>query len=280
VPTFSAADGTFLHFELVGSGPHLICHGGGPGRAVAYLEDLGGLSRTRTLVLLDSRGTGHSALPADGVSLGFDLLARDVVALADHLHLGRFDLLAHSAGAIVAQQVITDVGERVARLVLVTPTSNLQAKGYADLDEIRDRRKGEEWYEGAAYARELLADGVTGLEAGRLMSALTPFFYATWGERQREHHSHAGAQLSRRAEAGFRGPGPDRGAIAAALADWSGQVLILVGAEDGMTGVVSGERVAAAFNSATVERIAGAGHYPWIDQPGVVSLTVERWLAR
>jgi pimeloyl-ACP methyl ester carboxylesterase len=111
------------------------------------------------------------------------------------------------------------------------------------------------------------------------MAALAPFFYASWGERQQEHDSHAGAQMSRRAELGFRGAGPDRKAIAAALAAWPGSVLIVNGAEDGMTGVVSGERVAASFADATVEVLPGAGHYPWVDQPVLLSATVERWLS-
>jgi pimeloyl-ACP methyl ester carboxylesterase len=38
---------------------------GGPMQASAYLGDLGGLSAHRSLVLLDLRGTGESAIPAD-----------------------------------------------------------------------------------------------------------------------------------------------------------------------------------------------------------------------
>ena len=68
---FSAADGTSLAYTEVGAGPRLLCVPGGPGRASAYLEDLGGLADERTLVLLDSRATGASEVPADPSTLRF-----------------------------------------------------------------------------------------------------------------------------------------------------------------------------------------------------------------
>ena len=52
--------------------------------------------------MLDVRGTGESAIPADPASYRCDRLVDDVAALQDHLGLDRFDLLGHSAGANVA----------------------------------------------------------------------------------------------------------------------------------------------------------------------------------
>lgn len=106
--SFVSYDGTRLAYDLVGNGPLLLCLPGGPGRASAYLEDLGGLAKERTLVRLDARATGHSEVPADPASLRFDRLARDVEALRAHLaadgaDVERIDLLAHSAGCLVAQ---------------------------------------------------------------------------------------------------------------------------------------------------------------------------------
>jgi len=54
-----------LATRRVGSGPMLVCHPGGPGFSAAELADLGGLGATRELVLVDPRGTGASAAPAD-----------------------------------------------------------------------------------------------------------------------------------------------------------------------------------------------------------------------
>src|SRR3954470_21413880 len=100
---FSSYDGTKLSYDEVGSGPRLLCLPGGPGRAAAYLEDLGGLTADRTLVLLDARATGRSEVPADPSTLRYDRLADDVEALRQHLGLDAAAVLGHSAGTEVAQ---------------------------------------------------------------------------------------------------------------------------------------------------------------------------------
>jgi pimeloyl-ACP methyl ester carboxylesterase len=41
---FRSWDGTELAYRTVGSGPPLVCIPGGPGQAVEYLGELGGLS--------------------------------------------------------------------------------------------------------------------------------------------------------------------------------------------------------------------------------------------
>jgi proline iminopeptidase len=97
MPTFPAADGTELAYYVSGEGAPLVCVPGGPMRASAYLGDLGGLSAHKQLIMLDLRGTGKSAIPADPGSYRSDRLAEDVSALQEHLGLGRFDLLGHSA---------------------------------------------------------------------------------------------------------------------------------------------------------------------------------------
>ena len=46
--TFTSFDGTRLAYTELGTGPRLVCLPGGPGRASAYLEYLGGLAAERT----------------------------------------------------------------------------------------------------------------------------------------------------------------------------------------------------------------------------------------
>lgn len=129
MPAFASYDGTRLAYTEVGSGPRLVCLPGGPGRASAYLEDLGGLSRERTLVLLDSRATGRSEVPTDPATLRFDRLADDVEALRVHLGQEQLDLLAHSAGTVVAQVWASAHPDRVRSLVLVTPPDGRAGSG-------------------------------------------------------------------------------------------------------------------------------------------------------
>src|SRR5215211_1501369 len=99
---FAGTDGTRLAYHQAGEGDLLICLPGGPMQASAYLGDLGGLSAHRSLVLLDLRGTGESAVPADPASYRCDRLVDDVEALRTHLGPDRVDVLAHSAGGALA----------------------------------------------------------------------------------------------------------------------------------------------------------------------------------
>src|SRR5205085_2711807 len=82
-----AADGCRLAVHSLGDGPPLLCVPGGPGRAAEYLEDLGGLSGSRRLLLLDNRGTGGSELPPDRSSLQFPRLADDLDDVRRELEL-------------------------------------------------------------------------------------------------------------------------------------------------------------------------------------------------
>jgi pimeloyl-ACP methyl ester carboxylesterase len=84
---FAGTDGTRLAYHQAGEGRPLLCVPGGPMQASAYLGDLGGLSAHRSLVLLDLRGTGASAIPADPATYRCDRQVDDVEALRVHLGL-------------------------------------------------------------------------------------------------------------------------------------------------------------------------------------------------
>jgi pimeloyl-ACP methyl ester carboxylesterase len=96
--SFASYDGTEIGYRVLGDGLPLVCLPGGPGRAAEYLGDLGGLDRSRRLVLWDPRGVGESADPADPTTFRVDRLVEDVESLRVHLRLDQMDLLAHSAG--------------------------------------------------------------------------------------------------------------------------------------------------------------------------------------
>ena len=81
MPSFTSYDGAELAFHVDGDGPAIVCLPGGPMQASAYLDDLGGLSAHRSLLLLDLRGTGASELPAQPASYRCDRLVDGVEPL-------------------------------------------------------------------------------------------------------------------------------------------------------------------------------------------------------
>ena len=274
-----APDGTRLAYVEVGDGPPLVCLPGGPGRASAYLEDLGGLSHERTLVRLDTRATGHSEVPADPASLRFDRLAADVEALRETLGLEQVDLLGHSAGCLVAQAWAAAHPERVRSLVLVTPTDRLQGGQRSDVAAIRATRDGEPWYAEAAAAAVAMADAQPAQQQA-LMRATRPFMYGRWDERTQAHAATADHQSSKRAELGF-GVDIDEVNLAGmqtSLAALDVPVLVVGGERDAVTGVASVGLVAASFTRAQTVVLPRAGHFPWVDEPAAFRAVVSSFL--
>ncbi len=275
---FRTSDGTRLHYSEVGSGPRLVCQPGGPGSAVAYLEDLGGLSATRTLVLLDPRATGRSELPADPSSLSFPQLAQDLEDLRLHLGEQQLDLLGHSAGCTVAQVYAAAHPDRLRALVLAAPYS-WRDQARADVPAIRSARSGEPWYDDA-HAAEVALPDASPAEQAALQRALRPFSYGRWDERTQAHAELTGRLSNKRAQLGFvPGQGFDPEALFAALRAVPAAVLVLGGERDGQTGAAAVATVASWFPAAQQVVLAGAGHHPWVDEPTAFRTVVERFLS-
>jgi pimeloyl-ACP methyl ester carboxylesterase len=273
-----ARDGTRLAVHVRGSGPPLLCVPGGPGRASSYLEDLGGLAATRTLHLLDNRGTGASELPADRASLQFPRLADDVEDVRRGLELDDVDVLGHSAGCPVVLTHAARYPGTVRRLVLVTPSGRTFGWDADDLDAIRAARSGEPWYADAAEAQAALADASPRIR-GELEKETRPFWYGRWDERTQAHAAGADTQMSLRAGAGYP-PGPDYdvAAAAASLRSLDLPVLVVVGEHDALTGVTVADRFAEALPRAETTLVTGAGHFPWVDRADEFAKAVSAFL--
>jgi pimeloyl-ACP methyl ester carboxylesterase len=275
----TARDGIALAVHERGAGEPLLCLPGGPGRAAEYLEGLADLDRDRRLLLLDSRGSGASELPADRDSLRLDRLPTDVEDVRAALELDPVDMLAHSAGCPVALLHAAAHPSAVRRLVLVTPSGRPFGWEADDLDAIRAARKDEPWYDDAAAAQEALETANPRLRA-ELERETRPFWYGRWDERTQAHAAGADHQMSLRAAAGYLpGPGYDPLAARAALAQVTARVLVVVGRRDALTGVTAGERIASALPAAGVAVLDAAGHFPWVDEPAAFHDAVSGFLS-
>ncbi|KUL54804.1 translation initiation factor IF-2 [Streptomyces sp. NRRL F-4489] len=284
MPYFRTYDDTELHYRVLGpagsSLPPLVCLAGGPGRDAAYLGDLGGLPEHRQLVIPDSRGTGASPAAPDPARYAFPHLAEDVEALRTHLGLARFALLAHDAGAAVAQAYAAAHPERLTHLVLVCPGSRLQGELPDDAREIFTSRMHEDWWPRAAVAVQQLAEASDLAEVRDLLLAAAPLAYARWDEPQRAHAATEGAQLGPVPRAGFwQGVDePARRALLAGLRHVTCPVLVITGDRDAVSGMRAGDLVAASFPHARVRPLHLVGHYPWVDEPDLFRPLIEHFL--
>lgn len=280
MPTFPAPDGTLLAYHASGSGVPLVCLPGGPMQDSAYLGDLGGLDAHRTLIRLDLRGTGASAVPEDPASYRCDLQVEDVEALRVHLGLDTIDLLGHSAGANLAALYTARYPERVARLVLLTPGTaavGLDTSGEERLAAARRPwREREPWF-GPAYAA--LGELAAGRGSAEAFQAIAPFFHGTWDEAARERHAESHRQRNGEAAGAYAGEGAfEPTATRAVFAEFGRPVLVVAGEGDANTPVPTATAYAELFPKAELAVLAGAGHFPWHDDAEWLAATVGTFL--
>lgn len=272
--TFTAPDGTQLAYRLHGHGDPVICL---PGASAdpAYLGDLGGLAAHRTLVMLDMRGTGGSAIPDDPTSYRCDRLVDDVEALREHLGPATIDLLAHSGAVNVATQYAARHPRNLRRLALIGPST--RAVGIEITGETRRAvarlRKDEPWFPAAYAALEALTEGRDGNP-----DDIAPFFWGRWDAAAREHHA-ASQPANTDALAHFGAEGAfDPPTTRAALADCTAPVLLLTGEYDVNSPPETTAELARLFPHATVVIQPEAGHYPWLDSPTHFTATLAPFL--
>ncbi|SHM09851.1 alpha/beta fold hydrolase [Actinacidiphila paucisporea] len=277
MPTFTAPDGTLLAYRTAGDGDPLLCLPGGPTDA-RYLGDLGGLSAHRRLILLDPRGTGGSAVPADTSSYRSDRQVEDVEALRVHLGLPLIDLLAHSGGTNTAMQYAARHPRRLRRLALIGPSTRavgITISG-ATRREVARGRAHEPWFPAAFTALEALTSGA-GTPADA--EAVVPFRYGRWDAAAREHHA-LGRPANDTAVALFgAGDAFTPAATRAALAALPSPVLLLTGEFDLNSPPQPTAEVAALLPRAALTVQPAAGHYPWLDDPAAFTATTAAFLA-
>jgi pimeloyl-ACP methyl ester carboxylesterase len=276
---FRSWDGTELAYRVAGSGPPLVCIPGGPGQAVEYLGDLGGLSAHRTLILLDNRGTGASQAPQDPLTYRVDRLVQDVEALRDHLGLDRMDLFGHSASGGICLLYAAGYPHRLDHLVLVAPS--LRVVGIqSDLGvaEVLAQRAYEPWHAGAVAALYAEAASPKELERYRLLAA--PLLYGQWNAAAQAQAAAEPAQFAQPATGGFYdGFDPDP-AVPGRLADLAVPVLLVAGEYDIWPTCTAVRELAALLGNADLALLPQAGHFPWVDDPASFAAVVHEFLER
>ena len=278
---FSSYDGTEIAYRRFGDGPPLVVVPGGPARASEYLGDLGGLDRTRELIVFDNRGTGASQVPSDPASYRVDRLVDDVEALREHLGFDSVDLLGHSAGGGIGMLYAARYPRRLHKLVLAA--SSFAVSGLAtNLDDARiiAERAGEPWHAEAVAALKGVLAAETWEESERLRYPMAPLLYGCWDAAAQ---AHAGADPRQRSKAGtlgmYAGFEPDTAALHAALTELDAPVLVLGGEHDIWPTRFGAAEAVKLFAHGELAIVPGGGHFPWLDDAAAFTGAVESFLA-
>lgn len=220
----------------------------------------------------DLRGHGRSDRPTDAGAYSLELMAADVVALADRLGWDRFTLLGHSMGGGVAQLVALDHPQRLTGLVLAStfhgPVPGISMElvqlgcwvvreaGMEGLADAQEARRAENPESVAAFER--LQEAIPGYaeqSRARLVST-SPDMWMAMAPRFVEQED----RLSR-------------------LAALEVPTAVIVGEFDGTMGDDC-RRLAATIPGATLTVIAGAGHVPQLEQPDAWWAALSEFLGR
>jgi pimeloyl-ACP methyl ester carboxylesterase len=126
-------DGIRLWYAVFGTGkgdPVLLLHGG-LANANYWGRQVPALARHHEVIVVDSRGHGRSS--RDATPIGYALMAQDVVALMDALHVKRAAILGWSDGAITGLDLAMHHPDRVSRLFAFA--ANADPSGVKDVHD-------------------------------------------------------------------------------------------------------------------------------------------------
>lgn len=261
--------GTTIHYEVDGDPslpPLFVLHGGLGVDHVVYRRSMQPLTDVRRLVLPDHRGNGRSGRPAPE-TITMAQLADDVVGLADALGIGAFDVLGHSYGGFIAQELAIRHPDRLASLVLVSTAPGQLGEGEED-----DQGPPPPPDLDALRSQPLTSDA--DLEAGM-------------GEMARWYvHRSDPARLIAAAEGTIHDLATMMRGFEV-LAGWSAvdrlpsitcPTLVVAGRHDHFTSQPQSMRIARRIPDATLVTLEDSGHFCWFDEPDEFFAVVGRFL--
>ena len=111
---FAAVNGIQMYYAVYGSGPPLLLIHGGLAHADMWANQVVELSKSYKVIVADSRGHGRSTRTNE--PFGYDLMARDYLALLDFLKIERTSIVGWSDGGIIGLDIALMHPERLNRL--------------------------------------------------------------------------------------------------------------------------------------------------------------------
>jgi len=263
-----------VHSERRGSGPLLICHPGGPGFDGSELLDLGGLDRTRTLLLVDPRGTEPTG-PAGSFSL--DDYVADLEELRADLALETIDLLGFSHGGLVAAAYAIAFPQHVRKLVLASGLAAFTPEMDEEAKRAIEAKAGEPWHAEAVAAleREAAGEYETPEDNARMWNEMAPVYFSTWDESYRPL-----VGVERLPTEPLRAFNASSFDLRPGLQRIDAETLVITGRDDFICGPAAAAPLVEGIPRAELVLIDDAGHFAFLEQPDLFREAVEGFLSR
>jgi len=116
-----AVTGGTIYYRTQGSGPPLVLIGGGPSNADTLAALAGHLAAGRTVITYDRRGYSRSRLDDPSQPASIPVHAGDLRHVIDDLGAGPASVVASSAGALIALELLASHPDSVTRVIIHEP---------------------------------------------------------------------------------------------------------------------------------------------------------------
>ena len=265
--SFRTQDGRALTYRREGEGPLLVCHPGGPGFSSLYLADLGGLAESRTLILLEPRGTGASDAPTDERAYATSDYVADVEELRLHLGVEQIDVLGHSHGGVVGVAYAAEHPASIRRLVLANSLARLHPQ---EMEAFMQSHANEPWYEDAqdAFAREEAGDFDDEDELRALALREFPFYFAHYDDCARTYlEENVAAERPNPDALKLFNEAIETWDMRAELGRVRAPTLVLTGDVDFICGPACADDLVEGIAGARRVVIEDCGHFSFVEQP-------------
>jgi 3-oxoadipate enol-lactonase len=253
---FAPVNGIDLYYEDHGSGPAIIFAHGQGGNHLSWWQQVPYFSRWFRCVTFDHRAFGRSKDSAEPPN-GRMQFGADIHALADHLGIERFFVVAHSMGGRTAAGLIRRAPDRLRAVVFSGTTAG------STNDDVRELQK--------EYAGTLPSGSTL------MQRALRHGF-----EHEQPEMAFLYRQIQRlnpKRPADFLAPPPGwRGSFSAYIADSGVPALFLVGEHDAVTPAHIVQKAAGLVQGARIQVLPNAGHSSYFEQPAAFNEAVLSYL--
>ncbi|MEV4346934.1 alpha/beta hydrolase [Actinoplanes sp. NPDC049596] len=261
-------DGVRQAYHVAGQGPVCLVLPGGPGCHWSYMRSPE-LEQHFTLVYVEPVGTGESGRLPSPSSYGIGAYVRFAAALIERLELGPVLVLGHSYGGCVAQQLTLDHPELVAGLILYDAPPVLDddffatAKAGAESIARRHPDQPDIVAAAAAFGTGLGHDDAS---ATAYLRAITPLYFADWGERRARYE-----QRVEREWILYHEPSSELDSVTfdsrARLGEITAPALIVAGQDDFIAGPRWAQVLHEGISGSTLVVLPDTGHFPHIEDP-------------
>jgi pimeloyl-ACP methyl ester carboxylesterase len=270
----TAADGTRLHFEVIGDAPQVVLVPNG----TYLIDDLAPLAEHRRLAFYDPRNRGKSDAAAGG---GVLQDVEDMRAVAVQLATSPVDVIAHSFAGLLAVLYAKAWPQGVRRGVLIAPLGPYPDREYPPSLMNRDetfarvmRDLGTLFPQRAAWSPEEFCE--------KIWAVLGALYVTNAGDAGRIRWGRCGLENERNGLRYFQEVTlPSIRALALTPDDVAAidvPVLVVHGTKDRSAPYGGGREWATMLPNARLLAIEGGGHAPWIEAPERVLPAIESFL--